>query len=202
MEIFVTSVVAFATTNLDDIFLLTLFFSDPTFNPKNVVIGQYVGIAALVAMSLMGSFIGLIVAPEYIGLLGLIPMYIGVRSAFVLLQGEEMEDAVNVSLNPDSRQKHQAVAVASVTIANGGDNIGIYIPLFATLSPSEKVTMTFIFLIMTGIWCLLALYSSKHTMVEKMLKKYGHIITPFVFILLGLYIMYESNIFQLLWRPR
>jgi cadmium resistance protein CadD (predicted permease) len=128
--------------------------------------------------------------------LGLIPIYMGIKSAFNLMsQKVPHGDKQNVAVERDNQRiKHlQLFYVASVTIANGGDNVGIYIPLFATLTISKKLTMAFIFLMMTALWCFAARYLSKHPMIRNMVGKYGHIITPFVFILLGVYIIYESN---------
>jgi cadmium resistance protein CadD (predicted permease) len=85
MEIIIASIIAFATTNLDDIFILTLFFSNSGYTTKNVILGQYLGISTLIAISFVGSFIGLIIDPKYIGLLGLIPIYMGIKSAFNLM---------------------------------------------------------------------------------------------------------------------
>lgn len=54
--VIITAVVAFATTNLDDIFLLMLFFSqvNATFRSQHIVIGQYLGFAVLVGVSVLG----------------------------------------------------------------------------------------------------------------------------------------------------
>ncbi len=196
MEIVLASILAFSTTNLDDIFILTLFFSNPEFKSKNIIAGQYLGIMALIGISLVGSFIGLIIDPKFIGLLGLIPIYMGIKSALNLTR-KKVEEERNIKVDTPDRNTRQVISVSSVTIANGGDNISIYVPLFTTLAMSEKLLMTFIFLLMTALWCFLAWYSSKHPMIQQTIKKYGHVITPFVFILLGLYIMYESDTFRL-----
>ena len=51
-------IAGFAATNIDDIFLLIMFFSNSsmTFPVKQVVIGQYIGIGLLVAISALGFF--------------------------------------------------------------------------------------------------------------------------------------------------
>ncbi len=203
MEIFLASIIAFATTNIDDIFILTLFFSNPKFKAKYIVIGQYLGIIVLVALSFIGSFVGLIIDVKYIGLLGLIPVYIGVKATMRLLkrnEDEEISEMGSKLQNDMAADYTQAVSVAGVTIANGGDNISIYIPLFATLAISDKIAMSGIFLIMTGLWCLIAHYLSNHPMIKGSVEKYGHIVTPVVFIFLGLYIMYESDTFSLIFN--
>jgi cadmium resistance protein CadD (predicted permease) len=154
----------------------------------------------LVAVSVIGSFIEVVIDLQYIGLLGLLPIYIGIKNGVSLLKGDDAEDPeTSPSLNNRAVGTAGAVFfVAGVTIANGGDNISIYIPLFATLGLGNKMIMVFIFLMMTGIWCLLAYYLSNHSLIKRSLEKYAHIVTPFVFILLGIYILYESGALNLI----
>lgn len=194
MEIIITSILAFASTNIDDIFILMLFFGNKDYKTKDIIIGQYLGILTLIAISLVGSFIGLLFDQKYIGLLGIIPIYFGIRGFFRLRR----------LLHPEQNEKvyqeksNKTFTVAAVTFSNGGDNIGIYIPLFVTLVTYEKIILIMIFLIMVAIWCLVAMYFSKHPTVAKVIKRFGHVITPIVLILLGLYILYDSGSFKLL----
>src|SRR5688500_8501780 len=192
MEIVIASILAFATTNIDDIFILTLFFGNPKYASRDVVLGQYLGIGTLIAISFAGSFIGLVIDPKYIGLLGLFPIYIGIRGAVNMNQQKEESNSTKISDQANSHIQ-KTLSVASVTIDNGDDNIIIYIPLFATLYIAGKLTMTMIFLLMTSVWCIAAKYLSKLPLVQRTVEKYGHVITPFIFILLGIYIIYESK---------
>jgi cadmium resistance protein CadD (predicted permease) len=105
-----------------------------------------------------------------------------------------------IRADQSGNQMQQILSVTAITIANGGDNISIYVPLYATLTSSGKATMTIVFLLMTALWCLLAIYLSNHPMIKKSVEKYGHIFTPFVFILLGIYILFESKTFDLFFR--
>lgn len=203
METILASTVAFITTNIDDIFILMLFFSDPRRKNVPVVLGQYIGISTLIAISFIGSFIGLIIDLKYVGLLGLIPIYIGIKSMLSLFNRNSQEDGERETMlraDQSGNQMHQILSVTAITIANGGDNISIYVPLYATLTSSGKVTMTIVFLLMTAVWCLLAIYLSNHPTIKKSVEKYGHIFTPFIFILLGIYILFESKTLDLFFR--
>lgn len=194
MEIVITSIIAFASTNIDDIFILTLFYGNKKFKEGEILSGQILGISLLIAISLIGSLIGLLINPAYIGLLGLIPIYLGAKGIWGLLKNKtESEGSNNIS---KGEGKNHVLTIAGVTIANGGDNIGIYIPLFAALTWSNKITMVIIFLAMTLLWCVAAKYLTKHPYVEKAVDKYGHLVTPFVLILLGLYILFENGTFE------
>ncbi|MES2649366.1 MAG: cadmium resistance transporter [Bacteroidota bacterium] len=191
MEIILTSILAFASTNIDDIFILMLFFADSEYNSKQVVLGQYLGFITLITISVVGSLLGLLVDQKYIGVLGLLPVYIGIYGIARLFKHTEGIKAIEGKAN--ARKFNKTLSVAFVTFANGGDNIGIYIPLFATLSMPLKTIMVSIFLVMVGLWCFAARYLSKHPVIARTIDKYGHIITPIVLVLLGIYILYQSG---------
>ncbi len=191
MELIVTSILAFASTNIDDIFILLLFFGNKAYKHPQVILGQYIGIIALIVISFIGSLVGLLVDPRYIGLLGLLPVYFGIRGMVRLFRRQQKNDLDQATIR--SKPSNQALAVAAITFANGGDNIGIYIPLFATLSVQHRVIMIFIFLLMVAVWCIAARYLSRHRAVAYTIEKYGHLITPVILILLGTYILYESG---------
>jgi cadmium resistance transport/sequestration family protein len=193
VELIVTSILAFVSTNLDDLFILTLFFGDKKNETSKIYFGQYAGIIALIAVSLIGSVVGSFIDSRYVGLLGLFPIYLGIRQLIQLLKRQMQDDSAPVEKNNAAG----VLTVATVTFANGGDNIGTYIPLFTSLTPSEKLLMLIIFLAMTSIWLTTAKYLTKHPMMAKTISKYGHIITPIVLCLLGLYILKENGSFEL-----
>jgi cadmium resistance protein CadD (predicted permease) len=194
MEIIITSVLAFISTNIDDVFLLMLFFGNKHFKDREIVIGQYMGIATLIVASLALSFIGLVIDKSYIGMLGFVPIYFGVRGLLHLRAKQVEEDNVVEPIN----NRNNIFTVAGTTIANGGDNIGIYVPLFATLGRPQQLTMISVFFLMTALWCLIAKYFTKHPIIAKAIDKYGHVLTPFILIFLGIYILYQSGTWRLL----
>lgn len=192
IDTILTSIVAFISTNIDDIFLLMLFYASGRFSKTNILIGQYVGIAALVIISFTGAYIGSFFDERYVGLLGLFPIYLGVRDTIALLRGKEDDD------EPADLRSSGFLAIAGVTIANGGDNIGIYVPLLTTMSTPEKIELVVVFALATYGWCRAAQYLASHPLVAKQLEKYGHILTPIVLFLLGLFILLESGTFSLI----
>lgn len=139
--------ISFAATNIDDIFVLALFFGrvGRGLKIRHVVAGQYLGFSALVAISLVGYFARLIVPHEWIGFLGLLPIAIGVRHFPEHDNGEDKKQ--------ESTRTAGAFSVAAVTFANGGD-IGIYAPLFATSDLASLLVMLIVFFIMLAVWCV------------------------------------------------
>lgn len=162
--------------------------------PKDIVIGQYLGFALLVLISLLATFGVTLIPDQWVGLLGLIPIYLGVK---LFIKGEdEDEGAIFSSLNKFNKFY---LSVASITFANGGDNIGIYVPFFSTLNNNQLVITVVTFFIMVAVWCLIGYRLARFRYVSETLEKYGRWVIPIVFIGLGFYIMAENNIFSNLW---
>ena len=185
-------VVVFASTNIDDIVLLSVFFADAHLKTRAVVIGQFAGIAVLVAVSAGAALAAVAVPQGWIALLGVVPLSLGLRRLWLLRRGRvDDADAAGVqdrARNLEERTHSQMLSVMVVTVANGGDNLGVYIPLFAgdlRLIPIYAL----IFLVMTALWCAVGYGLVNNPVGGRHLRDYGHLALPFVLIGLGLYIM-------------
>jgi cadmium resistance protein CadD (predicted permease) len=133
-----------------------------------------------------------IVPPGWIALLGAVPLALGLRKLWSLRKDmqERAEDnrIQGQEHRAELRLHSQALAVAGVTIANGGDNIGVYVPLFAS-SVSGIATYAATFAVMTGLWCALGYAFVSNRVLGGPIRRYGHIALPIVLIALGLYIL-------------
>jgi cadmium resistance protein CadD (predicted permease) len=188
----VLGIALFASTNIDDLFVLLGLFSDPRYRRSDVVLGQYAGIAILFGVSVAASLISLALAPEYVGLLGLAPIAIGLKRLLELRGGgaEEAGEAAGSGAN--------IVAVASVTVANGGDNIGIYTPLFAIRPAGDIAIVAIVFVAMTAAWLFAAYRLTVHPRLGAPIRRYGPQVVPFVLIGLGIMILAEAGSVALL----
>jgi cadmium resistance transport/sequestration family protein len=204
----ITGITSFVATNIDDIVILMLFFAqvNPVFRPKHIFWGQYLGFTALIIASLPGFFGGFVISKAWIGLLGLVPIAIGI-SHLVRPEEEEQIQAVSTQFYAAKAQRSglmaglvapQTYQVAAVTFANGGDNIGIYVPLFASSNLASLGVILSVFFVMVGVWCYVAAQLTRHPVVAHVLTRYGQKIVPFVLIGLGIFILVESNTYQLL----
>jgi cadmium resistance transport/sequestration family protein len=195
-----TSVGAFIATNLDDIVVLTLFFVrlNVNFRVRQIVLGQYLGFTAILLMSLPGYWGGMLLPEAWIGLLGLLPIAIGLRQLWGT-QFDEAVQTVSVAAKPSSWPlSSQTYQVAAVTLANGGDNIGVYVPLFANSSLTELLVIWSTFFALIGLWCLLAFYLAHHPLLAPKLTRYGAALVPYLLIGLGLFILIENRSYSLL----
>jgi cadmium resistance protein CadD (predicted permease) len=181
---------ALAATNIDDTFVLILLFSTPSLLARNVIIGQFVGIVLLVLISSLASLLALAIPPFAIGLMGLIPIIIGIKRLPKFRRTPEINHTMK-------KEYLSFLSVAAITIANGGDDIGVFTPLFAKYNTITEVTiLVTIFLIMTGIWCLVTYYFIRHPFIAARIKVLSHTVTPFVLIGLGVYIIIDSFVFN------
>ena len=194
-----TGLVAFTATNIDDVVMLTLFFSqvNAVFRSRHVVVGQYLGFGALVVASLPGFFSGLIVPRAWIGMLGAIPIAFGISR---LLNTEAQESEVEIT-QPERLTwlnflSPQAFNVAAVTVDNGSDNISIYAPLFASSSLETLLVILSTFFLMVGVWCVVAYKLTRMGAIADTLTRYGNYLAPFVLIGLGVLILVDSHVLE------
>ncbi|MBN2231098.1 MAG: cadmium resistance transporter [Candidatus Thorarchaeota archaeon] len=198
-SIIITAVVVFAATNIDDIIILVLFFSETnqSFRRQHIVLGQYLGFLPLVGISLVGFVGGLVVPRQWIGMLGVIPILIGTRkllrsgldSSSKTLDDDQSprRSKLNALLNPNTWN------VAAVTLANGGDNIGIYTPLFAGMNLSALFLTVATFLVLIALWLIVGSMLTNQPLIAENLTRHGRRVMPFVLIGLGVIILVESG---------
>jgi cadmium resistance transport/sequestration family protein len=212
VEVMIAAIASFAATNIDDILVLMILFAqvkNSNIHYKHIVIGQYLGFFAIIMASLPGFFGGLIIEKKWIGILGLLPIIIGVSRLINKQQDENEIQTVSAEVNSSpsntpvisiltSVLSPQTYKIAAITFANGGDNIGIYVPLFASSSWFSLGIILTIFLSMMGIWCYLAYQFTYHPIIANILTNYGHQLVPFVLIGLGIFILVDSGTYQLL----
>jgi cadmium resistance protein CadD (predicted permease) len=94
------AIALFASTNVDDVFVLVGFFADPKFRARDIVIGQYTGITVLFGVSVVASLLSLVIPRAYLGLLGIAPILIGARKLLDLYrQRENSEETLELHSN-------------------------------------------------------------------------------------------------------
>ncbi|MFB5544368.1 cadmium resistance transporter [Bacillus cereus] len=201
----ISSFVAFATTNIDDIFILLVLFSqvrtevlrkeDRAVREKAmrkklyIAIGQYVGFSMIIFLSIVGSLSSFFIPVSWIGVLGFVPIYMGVKGLFSLRSNKNNEVIDNTS--------GSLFKVAAITLANGADNISIYIPMFTSQSLEANFVTLIIFFCMIAIWCLIGYTLLRAPIFAKVLERNCHIIVPIVLIGLGMFILFRSNTIEL-----
>ncbi|VKC44833.1 Cad superfamily protein [Streptococcus pneumoniae] len=191
----ISAIGVYISTSIDYLIILIILFAQLSQNKQkwHIYAGQYLGTGLLVGASLVAAYVVNFVPEEWmVGLLGLIPIYLGIRFSIVGEDAEEEEEEIIERLE-QSKANQLFWTVTLLTIASGGDNLGIYIPYFASLDWSQTLVALLVFVIGIIIFCEISRVLSSIPLIFETIEKYERIIVPLVFILLGLYIMYENG---------
>jgi cadmium resistance protein CadD (predicted permease) len=173
-----SSIATFAATNVDDAFLLTLFFARriPT---RRIVAGQYVGFSDIVGISLMGVWCALAVPPRWIHFLGVLPLALGIKR---LLQARRT-DASQPRVITES-----VASIALLTLSNGADNISVYIPFFV-MGRANLWLILVVYATLVAVWCFVGGWLGNHSVILRSVDLWGHWVVPTVFVGLGIYVL-------------
>lgn len=195
----VTSIILYSGTAVDLLIILMLFFAKRKSRKDiiNIYLGQFLGSVSLILLSLLFAFVlNYIPSKEILGLLGLIPIFLGLK---VLLLGDSDGEAIaKDGLRKDN--KNLIFLVAMITFAScGADNIGVFVPYFITLNLANLIVTLLTFLVMIYLLVFSAQKLAQVPSVGETLEKYSRWFIAVVYLGLGMYILIENNSFDMLW---
>ena len=194
----VTSIILYSGTAVDLLIILMLFFAKRKSRKDiiNIYLGQFLGSVSLILLSLLFAFVlNYIPSKEILGLLGLIPVFLGLK---VLLLGDSDGEAIaKDGLRKDD--KNLIFLVAMITFAScGADNIGVFVPYFITLNLANLIVALLTFLVMIYLLVFSAQKLAQVPSVGETLEKYSRWFIAVVYLGLGMYILIENNSFDML----
>ena len=195
----VTSIILYSGTAVDLLIILMLFFAKRKSRKDiiNIYLGQFLGSVSLILLSLLFAFVlDYIPSKEILGLLGLIPILLGLK---VLLLGDSDGEAIaKEGLRKDN--KNLIFLVAMITFAScGADTIGVFVPYFTTLNLANLIVALLTFLVMIYLLVFSAQKLAQVPSVGETLEKYSRWFIAVVYLGLGMYILIENNSFDMLW---
>ena len=185
----------FIVTNIDDIIVLSLFFArgaGQRGTTARILAGQYLGFGGILAAAVLVTLgADAFLPPQAIPYFGLIPLLLGVWAAWQAWRGDDDDDdEAKVS------GKNVAVlTVAAVTFANGGDNIGVYVPVFLSVGPAAVIAYCVVFLALVAVLVVLAKFVATRRPIAEVLERWEHVLFPIVLIGLGVFILVEGGAF-------
>lgn len=171
----------FIGVNLD--FFVILLFLLKKYSFKATLIGYGIGmlilwfIAAIISQTLH-EFI-----PSWsLGILGLIPIYMALRN------GEDEEAS-------ETSQKSAILAVIGVYLGTcGADNMAIYVPVLSSLSITATLLGALYITILMILSTILAQKIDNLPLVGTAIEKYGEIATRIIYVIIGVGVIWESNL--------
>jgi cadmium resistance transport/sequestration family protein len=188
METILISLITFAATNIDDLIVQTIMYAQ-TMDRKDamkIAIGRYIGTYLLLAVSILGIFGVSFLPDSVIGLLGFIPILLGIHSIIESRSQDHEEEKTS------SFGKKTVFASAVLTIANGADNVGVYIAAFSRFTVLELMAALIVFFVLTAVFCWICQKLAEQPLIRDVIAKYEKILVPAVLIILGIIILCES----------
>ena len=193
------AIIAFASTNVDDLLLLSSLFIDANLRAGSVVAGQFVGMSLLVLISVLAAHFMVSIPLVSIRMLGAFPLCLGILRLAKITSSPLLKSAAEPNKTEFvgkeqvrvSWVKSEAALAALLTLANGGDNLSVYIPLFAVQRTFVPLYIT-VFAVMTGLWCFFGYCLTNQRPFRDKLKRYAGLIIPWVLIALGLKVLLQG----------
>lgn len=188
----------FIATNIDDIIVLSLFFARGAGRrgtTARTLVGQYLGFAGILGASVLVTLgAGAFLPPEVIPYFGLIPLGLGLWAAWQAWRNRGADDDDEAKVEG---KKVGVWTVAGVTFANGGDNIGVYVPVFLSVGPAAVVAYCIVFLALVAALVGLGKFVATRRPIAELLERWEHILFPIVLIGLGIFILVSGGAFGL-----
>jgi len=188
----------FIATNIDDIIVLSLFFArgaGQRGTTARILVGQYLGFIGILGASVLVALgAGAFLPPEVIPYFGLIPLGLGLWAAWQAWRNRGADD------DDEAKVEGKTVGVwtvAGVTFANGGDNIGVYVPVFLSVGPAAVVAYCIVFLALVAALVGLGKFVATRRPIAELLERWEHILFPIVLIGLGIFILVSGGAFGL-----
>lgn len=168
----------FALTNIDDACLLTVLFAQ-RIPARRIVVGQYLGFALIVVVSLLGAFTALAIPYRWVRLLGLVPIALGIRHLLM-----------HPVASPQGASAMGIASIALITFSNGADNIALYVPFFIVARAYLWLILV-AYALLIGLWCIGSRLLGSHSLVLGVVDRWAHRVMPIVFLGLGLMILFR-----------
>lgn len=188
----------FLATNIDDIIVLSLFFARGAGQrgaTTRILAGQYLGFVGILGAAVLVSLgAGAFLPPEVIPYFGLIPLALGLWAAWQAWRRRHDDDDDEAKIEG---KKVAVWAVAGVTFANGGDNIGVYVPVFLNVGPAAVVAYCVVFLALVAVLVIVAEFIATRRPIAEILERWEHVLFPLVLIGLGVFILISGGAFGL-----
>jgi cadmium resistance protein CadD (predicted permease) len=177
MLVVLSAIGVFAATNIDDLIVLTTLYAAGV-ERRAIVVGQYLGVAALVLISVALALALGDLPDRWVGLFGIVPIALGIRA---LVRHERGAPKIVTTI----------AGVMGLTLANGADNVSVYVPIFRSVG-LQAVVYVVVFAVLVAVWLVAARWIASRKVVTAALERYGHVVVPIVYIAIGSLLIYGS----------
>lgn len=197
------AIAAYVATNIDNLFVLLAFLAEAGRERRRVIVGQFAGSLALIGAAILAAALLTRLPAGYVGLLGILPIGVGLAKAWERF-GPGSSSAASFgagSANPASASAPPASVrggsswwtVACVAVANGSDNIAVYVPLYASHSHAGGMFISLVFIVMIGLWCAAAVWLVEHPLLGAPIRRYGTALLPLILLVIGVSVIVGND---------
>ncbi|MGA7777966.1 MAG: cadmium resistance transporter [Paraburkholderia sp.] len=194
LSLIALAVAAFAATNVDNLFVLLAFVAEARGRKRRVIVGQYTGSIALIVIALGLAAMLRSLPQGYVGALGVLPIAVGLSKGWTRFgRRRAAHDSSTQATTPPVPAGSASWTVAAVAMANGSDNIAVYVPLYAGHSRIDCALISLVFVVMIGIWCAGAVWLVNHPLLGAPIRRYGTALLPFILLVIGVSVIVENG---------
>ncbi|WP_056977411.1 cadmium resistance transporter [Lentilactobacillus senioris] len=192
LEALGTALLSYIGTTSDYFVILLLMFGMYRGKlARPVVIGAYLGNGLLLAVAIIVAYVLKLIPAEWLlGLLGLIPIYMGIRTFFA--DDDEVDEAKETLAKASSTKIISNVVLITVTTC-GADNLAMYIPFFANTPFAYLPAILGLFLVILTVIIFAAYRLTLVPAVHQFFAKFGETTTAIIYIALGLYVLWDAG---------
>jgi cadmium resistance protein CadD (predicted permease) len=209
------AVAAFAGTNVDNcVVTAAMVAGAPLERAHRIAMGQVAGFCVIVAVAAAASIVLFEFSAAVVGLLGLVPLAMGVRGLVGL--GRDGSGGTGAGAGAGSRAEvgpaparrggriaqravgRSMTAAALVTIAAGGDNLAVYIPLFRVGGGANLGIVAVVFVLGEVAVSALVLWAGRHPRARATMGRLGAVAVPVLLCAIGIVVLVRAGSFGLL----
>ncbi|MFM0212998.1 cadmium resistance transporter [Paraburkholderia sediminicola] len=191
------AVAAYAATNIDNLFVLLAFLAETGGQRRRVIAGQFAGSLTLIVGSILLAALLTQLPTGYAGLLGILPIGVGLSKAWTRFRpgnADQEKEAQATTATPATAGTGSSWwTVACVAVANGSDNLAVYVPLYASHSHREGMFISLVFVVMIGLWCAGAVWLVEHPLLGAPIRRYGTALLPLILLVIGVSVIVQND---------
>ncbi|CAB3692615.1 hypothetical protein LMG24238_03209 [Paraburkholderia sediminicola] len=199
------AVAAYAATNIDNLFVLLAFLAETGGQRRRVIAGQFAGSLILIVGSILLAALLTRLPAGYVGLLGILPIGVGLSKAWARFRPGNADQVQEAQATAHTRSPASPATaatagpgsswwtVACVAVANGSDNLAVYVPLYASHSHSEGMFISLVFVVMIGLWCAGAVWLVEHPLLGAPIRRYGTALLPLILLVIGVSVIVQND---------
>ena len=184
---------AFVGTNIDNaVVTMAMVAAAPPARARRIALGQVIGFAVLVAVAAATALALFEFSTRTIGLLGLVPLALGLRGLWLLRSPEHRERTARRAVGSG------VLAAVFITVGAGGDNLAVYIPLFRVGGATNVVAVAVVFALGEVLLTMAVLRSGDHPRTRAVVARLGVVATPLLYCAIGVLVLVQAGTLSLL----